>query len=87
MRHNRAIQLVPDNLDTLDPADARFVVEATIDDLREWERLGGEGAACLRHGLVDKYDVKKRFGINKLVELQPLLHCMGCDTKRATSSS
>lgn len=81
MRHERSIQLVPDDLTTLEPVDAQWLLSASIDDLRQWERLGGQCSACRRRGSVDQYQLRRDFGSAPLAGLQVFLHCTRCDNK------
>ena len=81
MRHAHSIPLIPDNIETLEPIDAQALRSMTVDDLRDWERLGGECSACRRHGFLSKYEIKKDFGTQKLIVLQALLQCVVCGNK------
>jgi hypothetical protein len=59
MRHPRTIDLIPANIDSLSPVDAAGLMRLTIDDLAQWERLGGCCAACKRQALVNVYHIRK----------------------------
>jgi hypothetical protein len=82
MRHPRSIDLIPANIDSLSPVDAAGLMRLTIDDLAQWERLGGCCAACKRQGLVNVYHIRKNFPGRRLVELQRFLLCKGCNNRQ-----
>lgn len=74
MRHARSVQLIPEQADD----ETRSLA---IDDLRQWERLGGKCIACQHEGWINKYALRQRYGRRRLAHLEPLLRCQPCGNK------
>ena len=82
MKHGRSIDLIPANFNDLSPVDAAGLMELTVEDLRQWERLGDQCSACRRQSLVNQYQVRRQYGGRRLVELQRYLRCTGCGNRK-----
>ncbi|PCK84403.1 hypothetical protein CPT32_24280 [Rhizobium sophoriradicis] len=54
----------------------------TIDDLSQWNTLGGSCPSCEREGWIDRYELRRKWGNAMLHSLQPRLRCLSCGNKQ-----
>lgn len=81
MRHERSIQLIPDDLSRIDAAALYQLKAVTPEALGQYDVLGGRCALCKHEGRIDRQELARRQPGVSLIELEPSLLCRHCRNK------
>lgn len=81
MRHERSIQLIPDDLDRADAATLRELNSITPETLRQHDILGAYCSLCKHAGKIDRLDLSRRWPGVSLMALEYRLLCRHCRNK------
>lgn len=89
MRHRRGIDLIGN--DNMPPKPTGIHVpardhSATLADLPQWYAVGGQCWRCKRAGMLDRWDLQRRFGkFRPIISMEPLLRCLVCGNREKNS--
>lgn len=81
MRHERSIQLIPDDLDRIEPEERDALNRLTPRMLRQHDVLRGRCPICKHEGGIDRGNLERRWPDVSLVALELRLLCRHCRNK------
>lgn len=82
MKHRRGIEIGRPSREAITYiGPVQDPLGTAVDDLSQWNTLGGSCPSCEREGWIDLYELRRKWGNAMLHSLQPRLRCLGCGNK------